>query len=92
MNKNILMIVSLGLLLLIPEYLYAKDVVQALRQSETKAGEIFMSLGPIALIASGVAFQFSKQLGGSLLLGSLIGIAIFAGRNGIFNMLLGIFS
>ncbi len=93
MKYNFLAILAVGLLAcILPELVCAKDVVQALRQTENKAGEIFMTLGPIALILSGVAFQFSKQLGGTLLLGSLLGIAVFAGRHGIFNLFFGIFS
>ncbi len=77
--------------LMIPENVFAKDVVQSLRATENKASEIFMTLGPIALIVSGAAFQFSKQLGATLLMGSCLGIAIFAGRHGLFDAIYGIF-
>lgn len=91
-QKFSLILVLTMVFVLLPELVFAKDVVVALRQTENKAREIFMTLGPLSLILAGVAFQFSKQLGGTLLLGSVLGIAIFAGRHGIFDLFFGIFS
>ena len=93
MTKKIKVSIFLvGFGLIVVEPAMAKDVVQALRQTESKAREIFMALGPISLILSAAAFQVSKQMGMTLLIGALIGIAVFAGRNGIFGMLVNIFS
>lgn len=93
MNNKVFLISILTIMfVLLPEFVFAKDVVQSLRTTENKASEILMILGPLSLIVSAAVFQFSKQAGSSMLAASCIGIAVFAGRHGIFNMIFGIFN
>ena len=92
MKKKYIFILGLTLIFLVlPELVFARNVLESLRTTENKASELLMILGPIALIVSAAAFQFSKQLGSSLLLGSCVGIAIFAGRQGIFDLIFSAF-
>lgn len=74
-----------------PDVVHAKDVIQSVRNAETKVSELLMALGTISLLLSAAAFYFSKQLGSTLLIGSCIGIAIFAGRQGLFDLIYGTF-
>lgn len=91
-SKVLFVLILTTLFVFLPELLWAKDVVQSLRSTENKASEILMVLGPLSLIVSAAVFQFSKQMGSSMLAASCIGIAVFAGRHGIFNMIFGIFN
>jgi len=90
-KKLIFVTVLTAIFVLLPELVFARDVIQSLRATENKASQILMSLGPIALIASAAAFQFSKQMGTTMLIGSCLGIMIFAGRQGIFDLIFSIF-
>lgn len=91
LNKIIFITILTVLFVFLPELVFARDVIQSLRATENKASQILMSLGPIALIASAAAFQFSKQMGTTMLIGSCVGIMIFAGRQGIFDLIFNIF-
>jgi hypothetical protein len=91
LNKIIFITILTVLFVFLPELVFARDVIQSLRATENKASQILMSLGPIALIASAAAFQFSKQMGTTMLVGSCVGIMIFAGRQGIFDLIFNIF-
>jgi len=89
--RSLFVVVGLAALAMLPELAHAKDVVQALSQTQTKARDIFMQLAPIGIIGAGVAFMFSKQMGTSLMVGSGLGLAFFAGRHSIVNMFMSIF-
>ena len=92
MNKKaFVFLLTIFCIFILPEFVLAKDVIQALRATENKASQIMMGLAPIAIMISAAVFQFSKQLGTSLLVSSCIGSVVFAGKQGIFDLLFGIF-
>jgi len=80
-----------ALALFVSEAAFAKEVVQALRDTENKTSQIMMVLGPLSIAISAGVLQVSRQLGTTMLIGSCIGTVLFAGRRGIFDLLFGLF-
>lgn len=68
----------LGVFLVFPEIVMAKDFASGIRAAETQIGDILMVLGPVALAVAAGAFHFSRQMGTNLLVSALIGIMLFA--------------